>query len=199
MSERSTVSYLCLISILTPGRLLDDGVSLCFGEHSRDNRSRLDWPGHLQCQDVEGWGSGVIARLAEDLGAEFRNEGPVPKPSLLYAGLCLRLAGANCPTARWTIGVGPHHRAAGQARDSRIKKLVRRSGRGVRVVVQRAAEYGYGPGDGRTGSAPSNFAEVLPAPVSELAQQAAKDPYNFEFLGLTGEVAELTASEIDKG
>ncbi len=42
----------------------------------------------------------------------------------------------------------------------------------------------------RTGSAPSNFAQVLPAPASELAQQVAKDPYNFEFLGLSGEVAE---------
>lgn len=41
-----------------------------------------------------------------------------------------------------------------------------------------------------TGSAPSNFAKVLPAPESELAQQAAKDPYNFEFLGLCGDVAE---------
>jgi predicted nuclease of restriction endonuclease-like (RecB) superfamily len=42
----------------------------------------------------------------------------------------------------------------------------------------------------RTGAAPSNFAELLPAPDSELAQQVAKDPYNFEFLGLSGEVAE---------
>ena len=42
----------------------------------------------------------------------------------------------------------------------------------------------------RTGAAPSNFAQQLVAPHSELAQQVAKDPYNFEFLGLSGEVAE---------
>ena len=42
----------------------------------------------------------------------------------------------------------------------------------------------------RIGSAPSHFADLLPAPGSELAQQAAKDPYNFEFLGLSGEGAE---------
>ena len=42
----------------------------------------------------------------------------------------------------------------------------------------------------RTGAAPSNFARQLAAPDSELAQQMAKDPYNFEFLGLSGEVAE---------
>ena len=42
----------------------------------------------------------------------------------------------------------------------------------------------------RTGAAPSNFTSQLAAPDSELAQQIAKDPYNFEFLGLSGEVAE---------
>ncbi len=42
----------------------------------------------------------------------------------------------------------------------------------------------------RTGSAASNFADLLPAPGPELVQQAAKDPYNSEFLGLSGEVAE---------
>ena len=42
----------------------------------------------------------------------------------------------------------------------------------------------------RTGAAPSNFKHQLVAPDSELAQQIAKDPNNFEFLGLSGEVAE---------
>ncbi|HET7415660.1 MAG TPA: PDDEXK nuclease domain-containing protein [Arthrobacter sp.] len=42
----------------------------------------------------------------------------------------------------------------------------------------------------RTGTAPSNFSHQLSSPDSELAQQTAKDPYIFEFLGLSGEVAE---------
>lgn len=42
----------------------------------------------------------------------------------------------------------------------------------------------------RTGAAPSNFSRQLSAPDSELAQQVAKDPYTFEFLGLSGQVAE---------
>ncbi|WP_434994298.1 PDDEXK nuclease domain-containing protein [Arthrobacter sp. Ld5] len=42
----------------------------------------------------------------------------------------------------------------------------------------------------RTGAAPSNFAQQLVVPDSELAQQVAKDPYSFEFLGLSGDVAE---------
>ncbi|SDP63719.1 Predicted nuclease of restriction endonuclease-like (RecB) superfamily, DUF1016 family [Arthrobacter sp. ok909] len=42
----------------------------------------------------------------------------------------------------------------------------------------------------RTGAAPSNFAQQLVAQDSVPAQQIAKDPYNFEFLGLSEEVAE---------
>lgn len=42
----------------------------------------------------------------------------------------------------------------------------------------------------RTGVAPSNFAATLTAPDSELAQQMSKDPYVFDFLGLTEKVAE---------
>lgn len=42
----------------------------------------------------------------------------------------------------------------------------------------------------RTGAAPSNFSRQLLGPDSELAQQVAKDPYTFEFLGLSGRVAE---------
>lgn len=42
----------------------------------------------------------------------------------------------------------------------------------------------------RAGTAPSNFTQHVAAADSELAQQGAKDPYAFEFLGLSGEVAE---------
>jgi hypothetical protein len=42
----------------------------------------------------------------------------------------------------------------------------------------------------RTAAAPSNFGQHLSSPDFELAQHVAKDPYNFEFLGLSGEVAE---------
>ena len=41
----------------------------------------------------------------------------------------------------------------------------------------------------RVGSAPSNFAAALPAPDSELAQHLVRDPYVFDHLALTGQVA----------
>ena len=43
---------------------------------------------------------------------------------------------------------------------------------------------------GRQGRAITNFEQTLPAPQSDLAQQLLKDPYTFDFLGLTDEVRE---------
>lgn len=48
----------------------------------------------------------------------------------------------------------------------------------------------------RTGPAPSNFTRSLPAPDSELAQQRAKGPYAFEFLGLSGEDVERDLKQV---
>jgi predicted nuclease of restriction endonuclease-like (RecB) superfamily len=39
----------------------------------------------------------------------------------------------------------------------------------------------------RVGAAQNNFARTLPAPESDLAREIIKDPYAFDFLGLTGE------------
>jgi predicted nuclease of restriction endonuclease-like (RecB) superfamily len=43
---------------------------------------------------------------------------------------------------------------------------------------------------GREGQAITNFAETLPAPQSDLAQQTLKDPYIFDFLTLADEARE---------
>lgn len=43
---------------------------------------------------------------------------------------------------------------------------------------------------GRQGHALSSFEHALPAPDSELVRDAIKDPYNFEFLGLSQEAKE---------
>ena len=42
----------------------------------------------------------------------------------------------------------------------------------------------------RQGAATTNFAQTLPQPQSELAQQVLRDPYNFDFLGLGNEAHE---------
>ncbi|MCW3051095.1 MAG: hypothetical protein JWN14_265 [Chthonomonadales bacterium] len=48
----------------------------------------------------------------------------------------------------------------------------------------------------RQGQATSNFERTLPPPQSDLAQQILKDPYNFDFLGLTEQAHER---EIERG
>jgi predicted nuclease of restriction endonuclease-like (RecB) superfamily len=48
----------------------------------------------------------------------------------------------------------------------------------------------------RQGKARTNFRATLPAPQSELAQQALKDPYNFDFLTLTEDARE---KELESG
>lgn len=42
----------------------------------------------------------------------------------------------------------------------------------------------------RQGKAITNFGQTLPAPQSDLAQQLLKDPYNFDFLTLSGDARE---------
>jgi predicted nuclease of restriction endonuclease-like (RecB) superfamily len=42
----------------------------------------------------------------------------------------------------------------------------------------------------RVGSAQTNFPTTLPAPQSDLAQQLIKDPYSFEFLGISQDISE---------
>jgi predicted nuclease of restriction endonuclease-like (RecB) superfamily len=58
------------------------------------------------------------------------------------------------------------------------------------VVPERPAEHDDEPLDGAHRRGTVELRRQLAAPDSELAQQVAKDPYNFEFLGLSGEVAE---------
>ncbi len=52
----------------------------------------------------------------------------------------------------------------------------------------------------RAGAAPSNFTAQLPPADSDLAQQLTRDPYVFDFLDLTGAVAErdLEAALMDR-
>lgn len=147
----------------------------------------------LERQAIDGWGSGVIGRLAEDLGAEFPDmtglsrsnlqymrsfaeawpafDVNVPQPvgHLPWGHITVLLDKLDTPTHRaWYASAAVEH---GWSRNVLLN-----------MIMNKTLE--------RTGAAPSNFMRQLVAPDSELAQQIAKDPYNFEFLGLSGEVAE---------
>lgn len=143
-------------------------------------------------QERQGWGSGVIKRLADDLRAEFPEMKGFSPRNLQYmttfANAWPGSSIAQQPVAQLPWG---HITVL-------LDKIQPQKDRDWYAAA--AVEYGWSRNVlmnmimnktlERTGAAPSNFAQQLVAPQSELAQQVAKDPYNFEFLGLSGEVAE---------
>ncbi len=146
----------------------------------------------LNRQKEDGWGTGVIERLAKDLRSEFpdmqglsaRNLGYMkafanawpeePILQLLAAKLpwfhnCVLLDKVKNPTERvWYIQ---------QALQNGWSRNV--------LVLQIQGELYK-----RQGKAITNFRATLPKPQSDLAQQVIKDPYNFDFLTLTNEAQE---------
>ncbi|MDP9696190.1 UNVERIFIED_ORG: putative nuclease of restriction endonuclease-like (RecB) superfamily [Arthrobacter globiformis] len=147
----------------------------------------------LERQASEGWGSGVIGSLAEDLRAEFQDMKGLSRSNLQYMRSFAEAWPAFDPNVPQAVGHLPwghiriilDKRLTPDARDWYAAAAVQHGwSRDVlmNMIMNKTME--------RSGAAPSNFVQRLVAPDSELAQQVAKDPYNFEFLGLSGEVAE---------
>ncbi len=145
----------------------------------------------LERQEIEEWGSKVMSRLADDLRAEFPEMKGLSRSNLFYM--------RGFATA-WPESIV--QQAVGQLPWGHITVLLDKldSPEDRDWYASAAVEYGWSRNVllnmimnktlQRTGAAPSNFVQRLVGPDSELAQQVAKDPYNFEFLGLSGEVAE---------
>ena len=198
-----------------------------------------------EMQTKEGWGSGVIPRLAADLHAEFpemrgfseRNLkrmiafyreyrdvfaiGPqasaqlaggefVPQPvALLAPGVepssqdsIVPIPSAQLETARilpTAVAKLPwfHHVLLME----KVKNLATRI-----WYMQHAIEHGWSyavltvqietKAHQRMGKAQTNFAQTLPPPQSDLAQQVLKDPYTFDFLTLGADARER---ELEQG
>ena len=143
-------------------------------------------------QEKHGWGSGVIKRLSSDLRAEFPEMKGLSPRNIQYM---TTFAGAwqDGPIAQQPVAQLPWGHVTVlldklSTQEDRVSYAAAAVQYGwsrnvlLNMIMNRTLE--------RTGAAPSNFAQQLVAQESELAQQIAKDPYNFEFLGLSGEVAE---------
>jgi len=143
-------------------------------------------------QEVQGWGSAVIKRLSDDLRREFPDMKGLSARNIQYM---TTFAGAwnEGPIAQRPVAQLPWGHIT-VLLDKQLDAATRN------WYASSAVEYGWSRNVllnmimnktlERSGSAPSNFAQQLVAQDSELAQQIAKDPYNFEFLGLSGDVAE---------
>lgn len=144
----------------------------------------------LSRQRAEGYGSKVIERLSADLRAEFPDMKGLSRSNLHYM---------RAFAEAWPEVV---QQAVGQLPWGHITVLLDKLDEHElrEWYAAQAVEHGWSRNvlvnqimsqlHHRVGAAPSNFARTLPAGESDLAQQITKDPYNLEFLDLSGEVSE---------
>ena len=146
----------------------------------------------LARQAEQGWGAKVIERLAQDLRSAFPKMKGFSPRNLKY----MRAFAEAWPGAEFV------QQAAAQLPwfhlCTLIDKLKTREERDW--YLAKAAEHNWSRNilvmqietnaRGRSGQAVSNFDARLPKPHSDLARESLKDPYRFDFLGLTDEAQE---------
>ena len=143
-------------------------------------------------QEAAGWGAKVIDQLAADLRAEFPEMTGLRRTNV-YAMRAFATAWPENAIVRQPIGRLPWGHVITlleKLDDPTVRDWYAAAtdthgwSRNVLLnqIMSRAHE--------RVGAAPSNFVEHLSTTDSELAQQLAKDPYVFDFLGLSAGIAE---------
>lgn len=146
----------------------------------------------LARQVDQGWGAKVIERLAHDLRTAFPQMKGFSRANLMY----MRAFAQAWPDAEFVqqaVGQLPwgHNlvllsklKTEQERRWYAAKAIEHNWSRNVLVmqIETRLRE--------RSGSAVTNFDERLPKPQSDLARESLKDPYRFDFLGLTDEAEE---------
>lgn len=143
-------------------------------------------------EDNEGWGSKVVLRLSSDLRKRFPDAKGFSPRNLRYMRQ-LVVAWPDPTMLQGTLATLPwyHHIAL-------LDKLSDAEER--EWYAHAALEFGWSRDvlalqierkvRARSGKAVSNFAATLPPEHSDLAQQATKDPYLFDFLDATAIVIE---------
>lgn len=141
----------------------------------------------LTRQAEQGWGAKVIDRLAHDLRSAFPDMKGFSPRNLKY----MRAFAQAWPELEFVQQLlhklpWGHHLVlldkldtAEQRRWYAAKVIEHNWSRNIldMQIENRLLE--------RTGTAVTNFEHILPKPESDLARQSLKDPYRFDFLGLT--------------
>jgi len=155
---------------------------------------------HRQAQ--ARWGDGFLKQLSQDLMAEFPEMKGFSKRNLeqirkWYQFWSSASEIAQQPVAQlWQIPWGHNLKiiAKCQSVEEAVYYVQNTMDNGwSRSVLTHQIESGLWQ---RKGKAISNFNETLPAPQSDLAQQALKDPYVFDFLTLSKQHSER---ELEQG
>jgi predicted nuclease of restriction endonuclease-like (RecB) superfamily len=152
----------------------------------------------LQRQEDDGWGQGVIARLAKDLHREFPDMQGLSPRNLGYMKAFAEAWGEESILQQVVAKLPWSHNIMLL---EKVKSPTQR-----RWYAEQAIQHGWSRNVlllqiqsrlyRRQGKATTNFQATLPKPQSDLAQQLMKDPYHFDFLTLTAEAQE---KDLEKG
>ncbi len=151
----------------------------------------------LVAQQTEGWGTKVVDRLSADLRREFPEMKEFSPTNLRYMRSFAE-AWTNETIFQQVVGKLPWDHNVfliDKVKDPSARlwytQMTVQQGWSRNVLSLQIKSRLYE----RQGTAPTNFAATLPSPQSDLAHNLLKDPYNFDFLGLTKEAHER---EIEK-
>ncbi|WP_285136858.1 PDDEXK nuclease domain-containing protein [Microbacterium sp. lyk4-40-TSB-66] len=152
----------------------------------------------IERQRVEPWGSGVLARLAADLRAQFPSMKGFSESNLRYARRFAEAWPDEKTIRQQPVGGLPWSHTI-QLLDKLDDQNLRdwyaaqdASNGWSRAVLQNQIATRLHE---RAAAAPSNFASTLGASDSELAQQLTKDPYTLDFLAIGVGVSERELEE----
>lgn len=146
----------------------------------------------LDRQKQQGWGAKVVEHLADDLRREFPEQKGFSYRNLLF----MRMFADIYPDeliVKQAVSQLPWGHVIHLVQKVKIETEREWYARATiehgwsRAVLAHQIESGLYH---RQGQSSTNFEKQLPAPQSELAQQALKDPYIFDFLGIGEEAHE---------
>ncbi|MBL8398055.1 MAG: DUF1016 family protein, partial [Candidatus Accumulibacter sp.] len=146
----------------------------------------------LQRRKRQAWGSKVLEQLARDLRAEFPDMKGLSLTNLKYMamfaeawpeGLIGHQAGDQIPWKHNCVII--EQIKDRPTREWYIRKTIENgwSRSVLEMQIETAAHR-------RAGAAQTNFDRALPSPQSDLARDLLKDPYTFDFLGITDAASE---------
>lgn len=146
----------------------------------------------LQRQAAQGWGAKVIERLAQDLRVAFPEMKGFSRANLMYMRAFAQ-AWPDAEIVQQAVGQLPwgHNLVLlTQLKDPALRLAYAQSAiahgwsrnvLNIHIETRRLE---------RSGKAVTNFEASLPKPQSDLARESLKDPYRFDFLGLSDEAHE---------
>jgi predicted nuclease of restriction endonuclease-like (RecB) superfamily len=146
----------------------------------------------LDRQNQQGWGAKVIDRLAADLRMSFPTLRGFSPRNLKYMRSLAQAYSESSFVEQFVACIPWMHNCVlldkvkeYQEREWYIRQTIQQGW--SRAVLVHQIELGLYE---RQGQAQTNFARTLPPPQSDLAREALKDPYTFDFLTLSADAAE---------